>query len=900
MSTDSLTARALAVLLPPGQVVELRAIDAEVGRNFTATVSGYYDDPAKLVEDASGITAPGIYFTFNRVDDRLLARRHNRLKQLKRDKDPTTADKDITARLWLFVEVDPIRPAGICATDAEKAEAAVVIDAVAVHLRGKGWPDPVVIDSGNGFYLLYKIDLSADDGGTVANCLKALARQFDTAAAHIDSSVFNPARIIRLPGTMNRKGDGTADRPHRPCVAVSVPDKMVAVPVDLIEDLAATAPADEKKAGAARGGNNGTGDYAHRLVAPVYLAHYGVSVLSTKHDADMSRWRIVCPFNPDHTGTDAYFFQRPVGAYGFHCSHNSCRGNQWEAFKERVGKPLPDHYDPPMVQARANFSGQHASSASASDRSGSQQRDEKQVGAPGNRFVASYRLASAVKPRPVQWIWPQRIPVGRMSVLAGRGGLGKSVVTADLVATITAPKCWPGRSGSLAPRGSVVMMCAEDDAEDTTVPRLIAHGANMDKVVLLDGKRPADDGKGFVLGITCQDVDIICEAVEAAGDCKLILVDPIGSYLGGQTDSHRDNEVRAVLDPLIKLSRDKGAGLLVVAHVRKSENQYADDAVLGSRAFTTLSRSVLHLAADPDNKDRYLLAPGKMNIGRRAPTLAYKVDQVNVPGAGFQPLLVWEEDEIEGMTADDILGGGAGRGRPGPEPTQIERAVAWLEGVLDGEKNGVESAVVDRGAKAASITDATLRRAKEQLCVTAKRQKGSPSRSKDRKWYCGIGDDWEPPALPEEPQPESKQTGGSNGENGDTPQDTENVSTYGSQSTQPLIQQQLPVDAQTTVQPEHLRDAEGNVSTYGDQPAKQANRKRSAKAKIATSPDPLTDTDTLHAAVQSAGWTPAQAVGWLEAQDEFVPGSDLAGTHGGQRRKLLEHLATITGRESQA
>ena len=73
--------------------------------------------------DAADITAPGIYFTLNAVDPRLLARRHNRLKQLKKDKDPTTADKDITARRLLFVEVDPDRPSGICSTDGEKAEA---------------------------------------------------------------------------------------------------------------------------------------------------------------------------------------------------------------------------------------------------------------------------------------------------------------------------------------------------------------------------------------------------------------------------------------------------------------------------------------------------------------------------------------------------------------------------------------------------------------------------------------------------------------------------------------------------------------------------------------------------------------------------------------------------------
>lgn len=401
------------------------------------------------------------------------------------------------------------------------------------------------------------------------------------------------------------------------------------------------------------------------------------------------------------------------------------------------GSPMPDFNPPPGDGAeRPADGGQRPNAGSAA--------------ATGNRFVAAFKRASEVKPTTVQWVWDRRVPVGRMSVLAGHGGLGKSVVTAHTVACITTPKFWPGKSGTLAKQGSVIMMCAEDDDSDTTVPCLMAAGADLDKVILLEGKKPnqtnPDQAEGFVLGITCQDVDIIAEAAEAAGDVRLIVVDPIGSYLGGQVDAYRDNEVRAVIDPLIKLARQIGAGLLVVAHVNKGINQRADDAILGSRAFTTLSRSVLHLMADPENKGRFYLAPGKMNIGKGANTLAYRMEVVSVPDAGPQPKLVWEDEEIEDTTADDILGGN-GRSRSGPAPNQEQRAIDFLEDVLRCEPCGMESTELAKGAEAAGITEATLRRAKEKLGVKSKQQKGSPRRNKDRKWYCGIGDNWEPPSL---------------------------------------------------------------------------------------------------------------------------------------------------------
>ena len=113
------------------------------------------------------------------------------------------------------------------------------------------------------------------------------------------------------------------------------------------------------------------------------------------------------------------------------------------------------------------------------------------------------------------------------------------------------------------------------------------------------------------------DVSAIEMALAKLPDCKLIVVDPIGSFLGGRTDAHRDNEVRGVLAPIATLAERYGVAVLVVAHYRKTSGNIADDAVIGSRAFTGIARAVWHLTSDIDNKARRLLLPGKNNFAAR-------------------------------------------------------------------------------------------------------------------------------------------------------------------------------------------------------------------------------------------------------------------------------------------
>jgi hypothetical protein len=210
-------ARWLRLFVGPGQVTELRALKVQQRWGRPRTVAGFYDhghldDMAAAALDLSG-RAKGVYFTLNPVNPALLARICNRVREV--EEDETTKDNHVVRRRWLPIDADPRRPTGISSTEAEKAKALEVVRAVREYLENRRWPAPILGDSGNGYHLLYALDLPADDGGAVARMLQALAERFDTDEVALDRKVFNPARIWKLFGTASRKGDSTPDRPHR-------------------------------------------------------------------------------------------------------------------------------------------------------------------------------------------------------------------------------------------------------------------------------------------------------------------------------------------------------------------------------------------------------------------------------------------------------------------------------------------------------------------------------------------------------------------------------------------------------------------------------------------------------------------------------------------------------------
>jgi hypothetical protein len=207
----------IRLLLAPGQVTELRALKVRRGSGRPHTEAGFFDAEhiTEMAEKALEVTrhAQGVYFTLNPLKPDLLARRANRIDWA--EEGELAKDTDVLCRRWMLIDVDPVRDRLISATAEEKKLAEETMLAVREHLRGRDWSEPIAADSGNGFHLLYRIDLPTDDAGMVKRMLQALAARFDTDRVHIDQIVFNPARICKLPGSLARKGDHTKERPHR-------------------------------------------------------------------------------------------------------------------------------------------------------------------------------------------------------------------------------------------------------------------------------------------------------------------------------------------------------------------------------------------------------------------------------------------------------------------------------------------------------------------------------------------------------------------------------------------------------------------------------------------------------------------------------------------------------------
>ena len=326
---------------------------------------------------------------------------------------------------------------------------------------------------------------------------------------------------------------------------------------------------------------------------------------------------------------------------------------------------------------------------------------------------------SNVSPTAIRWLWPGRFALGRLSSITGRPGDGKSLLSIDMAARLTTGFGWP--DGTPCPTGSVLFVACEDDPADTIRPRLDAAGADVSKVKILEGVDAIDPktGKFREVPFTLQDVEAMESALKEMGDCKLVVIDPVGSYLGGGTDSHRDNEVRGVLAPIAKLAEKYGVAVIIVIHTRKSTAQYADDMALGSRAFTGIVRTSWHLMADQENKELRLLLPGKNNLSKASSGLAFRIEtnhHLSVPA----PQIIWEAGTVD-KHADDLLAELNAQNKPGPDADAQHTASTWLsETLADGPRLAKE--LFDEWKNGKSGSERTLKRAKQSLGVEAYRK----------------------------------------------------------------------------------------------------------------------------------------------------------------------------------
>lgn len=367
--TPSLVASWLRLFVEDGGVVECRALGyVDSSYRAPSTLSGFFDDGnlGTMAELALGCSprAKGVYFTLNGVKSELLARCANRMQ--KAEERACAADKDVLVRHWFYIDFDPVRDSLISATDGEKRAAWDALCAAKDFLVTKGWPLPIVEDSGNGFACFYRIDLPADDGGIVKRCLAALAARFNSDFVHVDEKVFNPARITKVPGTWARKGDSVRDRIHRQSRLIEVPGckspmdvsgaVFITVESGLLDALAAEVPAEVPKPASKPTTVSKTvspppcQNDRERLDVEKWLSAHGLAFTRKDQSAADGRtvWTLeACPFDSSHKKKDAAIMQAPSGALSFNCFHDSCSLKGWKDVRAAIGDPADEHWIPP-------------------------------------------------------------------------------------------------------------------------------------------------------------------------------------------------------------------------------------------------------------------------------------------------------------------------------------------------------------------------------------------------------------------------------------------------------------------------------------------------------------------------------------------------------------------------
>ena len=321
----------------------------------------------------------------------------------------------------------------------------------------------------------------------------------------------------------------------------------------------------------------------------------------------------------------------------------------------------------------------------------------------------------------VEWLWYPYLPLGKITILQGNPGEGKTYFGMELAAACTNRKPLP--DAKILEPFNVIYQTAEDGLGDTVKPRLISVGADLDRVLVIN-----DEASPLMLS------DERIEKAVRENSVKLLIIDPIQAFLGAGVDMNRANEVRPILKRLGDMAQRTGCAVLLIGHLNKASGAKSTYRGLGSIDIAAAARSVLLIGRPKDEPDIRVLCHDKSSLAPEGPSLAFRLDGEN----GFQ--WIGEYD----ITADDLLSGKSGE----DAQSKLERAKNLIIDLLM-ENGEVSAAEIDRFAAKQKIGERTVRKAKAEL-----RDVGTlGSRKVGQQWYHFLVTVEEPPKPPVVPKP---------------------------------------------------------------------------------------------------------------------------------------------------
>jgi hypothetical protein len=289
-----------------------------------------------------------------------------------------------------------------------------------------------------------------------------------------------------------------------------------------------------------------------------------------------------------------------------------------------------------------------------------------------------------ISPKPVEWLWPSRIAKKKMNVIAGEGKQGKTQMVLAIAALTTVGGELPDGSGSVA-KGTVIILSAEDDPEDTLAPRLIALGADMAKIKIIKsdfiirrkGKEPEINPIDF------QRITYWRALFKRFPDLQLFIADPVPSFLGRGVNDHKNAEIRSILTPFLDVIRDFSVAMIAITHLSKAVDpkRPASHRIIGSIAYANLARSIHFVAKDPDNPARRLFMMAEnTSAANDLPSVAFLLEPVEVTSHGGVAFEIWvprfEVDTVEVDVNEVVNSDVKGRGRP-PKAESVKLA-KWV------------------------------------------------------------------------------------------------------------------------------------------------------------------------------------------------------------------------------
>ena len=300
---------------------------------------------------------------------------------------------------------------------------------------------------------------------------------------------------------------------------------------------------------------------------------------------------------------------------------------------------------------------------------------------------------SDIQPEEVQWLWYPYIPLGKLTVIQGDPGEGKTTFVLAMIAALTKGEALPERE-PLDPV-NILYQTAEDGLADTIRPRLDALGADCSRVLVIDESKRE---------LSLSD-ERIRQAMEETG-AKLLVLDPLQAYLGAEVDMHRANEVRPILKRLGSVAEQMGCAVVLIRHLNKMQGQKSGHRGMGSVDFQAAARSVLLVGRTKEDPQLRIVVPDKSSLAPEGESIAFALD----PEQGFQ----WKG--YCAYNAEELLGGSTKQVQ-----TKTMQAEETLRNLLDKPAPAEE---ILRRITAVGISERTLMTAKKNLGVLSEKRGG--------------------------------------------------------------------------------------------------------------------------------------------------------------------------------